>query len=210
MSYYYNKDHTEDNTQYIDQQIEEDQMFEENYETCVEVLSDMRESISDTVSGDLLQFCSPADLMRLIEDGTHTLPKYLQPRPVEQTGDQLLVIPEPVGALDWPEQTPMKFTTLKNQSEMDFEAEQQRQEQIQKVNQQNYIEQMKKYEEQMALERARTASNKFNWTMTKEMRGILPKPVLVEQPKKMSKTQKRRLRKKGSGFKANKSRATRM
>ena len=65
---------------------------------------------------------------------------------------------------------------------------------------------MKQYQEEMVLKRARAKANKHNWTMTKEMRGIITKPVLQK-----TKTQKRNTRRRArGGFKVNKSRVMKM
>ena len=205
MSNYYNNEHREDNTQYNDNQLDED--FEYNYELCEETLAEMKDEINDSNNQFLLQFCNPGTLMKLIEEGNHTLPKYLQEKPNKKTSEELLSIPEPVDINDWtPVDVSNGWITLKTQTQMKEEkvVEQARLEE--EVRQAKLVEELAKQMKEMELQRARTEANKHNWTMTKEMRGIKPKPVAVEQPK-LTKSQKKSRRRRRGGFKVNKTMA---
>ena len=203
MSSYYNNEDREDYHQYVDPQIESEQMFDDNIEICEEVLFEMRETINGSFNPFLLMHCAPTDLMRLIDSGKHKLPKYLQQEP-EKTSEELLYIPEPISYLDI-ESTDMTtdWVTLKSAKEMRKEKTEQ-QEKLDEEAKKLKAEELKQ-QEKLAVEKARaiTEVNKFNWTMTKEMRGIKPKPVVAEKPK----TQKRKRRRRG-GFKVNKSNVT--
>ena len=150
---YYNNDHLEEQNQQVDRQIEAEEIFDENYQTCEEVLSNMRESISDSYNPFLLQFCGPSALMTLIDTGKHQLPSYLQEKPKEKTSEEKLVIPEPISYLDLEPSTLMKFTAIKSQYEEEAEAAQKIAEAAQKIAEQKYAIDMKTWQAEKALQR---------------------------------------------------------
>lgn len=165
MSYYNN-----DNTYNLDEE------FEYNYQVCEETVKDMQEEIASSENPWLLQYCHPADLMRLIDSIDYQLPKYLQER--EKTSEEKLFIPEPITNLDWKSTNMTKtknvFVTfveqklkLKQMKEMRIKKEQE----------------VKKLVEKKVIE-AKIIANKYNWTFPNQKKPTPPPTPVQEKPKR--------------------------
>jgi len=170
------------------QSINED-TFDDLYNKSENALKNIRENLQSSYNPYILSFCSPYDLMKLVENGEFELPEHYwtSGRVDGKKTDNLVYISDPVIYESEEEDLSGWMTITANGLVPTYQT----------INEKE--EEVKQQEEKLEQIRAHDENNKHNWTMTREERGLpktQPKPV-----KKESRASKRRQRR----FKINKS-----
>lgn len=201
MSYNYEHEETECTYNKYD---EAEQMFQENMKLADSLLNQLKEDVQYSDNPWILENCLSMDLYNFIETGEFELPKYMIE--LNKTKQDLVSIPEPIqcSLLN----SPNDWITLKSTQDQKIDEENKKTEEEalrRKVAEEEYQELLKSELEKV---RAKSESNKHNWTMTREQRGLpkeLPKPIPVKP--KLTRNQRKKLSKKR--FQVNKSNPSR-
>jgi hypothetical protein len=180
----YQQDYEED-LQPIFEETFDEETFDEIYNKSQNTLKNIKEDLQYSYNSDILMLCTPYDLMHFVETGKFELPEQ------NYTKTNNIIIPEPIEYVSEEEDLSCWMTVTANGLVPTYQTKNEK------------VEEVKKQAEKLEAIRAKDESNKHNWTMTREERGlpkVQPKPV-----KKESKSSKRRRRR----FKINKSKPVR-
>lgn len=163
MSYYHQQEMND-----LEYEIKEE-IFEHNYNTCIETLENIKRDTKNTTNPFLLMNCNPGDLFNFIESGKCQLER----KQKSFCLDTIEFIPEPINMKEYEEwkKTTNPFIVcgeVLNEEKLETIKEKELEERKQK------LEEFKKIEEEK-----RISTNKHNWTIPKPK-----KPTPPSQPKK--------------------------
>lgn len=174
-------------------QIEREKEFDRVWDEATRIFEDL-----ENEDPRVYEYLTVNDIFNYLENGKE-LPQRKQKK-YNPYKDNIGYIPEPIDMTDWePLDTRKGWVTIKSSRDLRKE-ELEREKNKDKIEEEERKKQEEERKKQELIELKKKAeANKFNWTISKELRGIKPKPK-PEQPKK-SKSARRKNRRK---FKVNK------